>query len=75
MTWDEGPLAKLTSAEILSRYQELAQKPGKVARNDGNADAVIASSKSFERTFEAPFLAHATMEPMNCTADVRCRRL
>jgi isoquinoline 1-oxidoreductase beta subunit len=71
ITWDEGALAKLTSAEILTRYKELAQKPGKVARNDGNADAAIANSKSFERTFEAPFLAHATMEPMNCTADYR----
>jgi len=71
VTWDEGPLAKLTTAEILTRYKELAQKPGKVARNDGNADAAIANSKSFERTFEAPFLAHATMEPMNCTADYR----
>jgi len=71
VTWDEGPLAKLTSADILAKYRELAQQPGKVARNDGNADATIASSKSFERTFEAPFLAHATMEPMNCTADVR----
>jgi isoquinoline 1-oxidoreductase beta subunit len=71
VTWDEGPLATLTSAEILTRYKELAQKPGKVARNDGNADGAIASSKSFERTFEAPFLAHATMEPMNCTADCR----
>jgi isoquinoline 1-oxidoreductase beta subunit len=71
ITWDEGALAKLTSAEILTRYKELAQKPGKVARNDGNADAEIANSKSFERTFEAPFLAHATMEPMNCTADYR----
>ena len=71
VTWDEGPLAKLTSADILAKYRELAQQPGKVARNDGNADSTIASSKSFERTFEAPFLAHATMEPMNCTADVR----
>src|SRR6185295_11589290 len=71
ITWDEGPLATLTTAEILTRYKELAQKPGKVARNDGNADAAIANSKSFERTFEAPFLAHATMEPMNCTADYR----
>ena len=71
ITWDEGPLAKLTSAEIMTRYKELAQKPGKVARNDGNADAAIAGSKAFERAFEAPFLAHATMEPMNCTADVR----
>ncbi len=71
VTWDEGPLAKLTTAEILTRYKELAQKPGKVARNDGNADTAIANSKSFERAFEAPFLAHATMEPMNCTADYR----
>jgi isoquinoline 1-oxidoreductase beta subunit len=71
ITWDEGALAKLTSAEILTKYKDLAQKPGKVARNDGNADAAIANSKSFERTFEAPFLAHATMEPMNCTADYR----
>ncbi len=71
VTWDEGPLAKLTSADILAKYRELAQQTGKVARNDGNADSMIASSKAFERTFEAPFLAHATMEPMNCTADVR----
>ncbi len=71
VTWDEGPLASLTTADILTRYKELAQKPGKVARNDGNADAAIANSTSFERTFEAPFLAHATMEPMNCTADYR----
>ena len=71
VTWDEGRLATLTSADILAKYRELAQQPGKVARNDGNADSTIASSKSFERTFEAPFLAHATMEPMNCTADVR----
>jgi len=71
VTWDEGPLASLTTADILTRYKELAQKPGKVARNDGNADAALANSKSFERTFEAPFLAHATMEPMNCTADYR----
>jgi isoquinoline 1-oxidoreductase beta subunit len=71
ITWDEGPLAKLTTAEILARYKDLAQKPGKVARNDGNADAAMTSSKAFERTFEAPFLAHATMEPMNCTADYR----
>ena len=39
VTWDEGPLAKLTSAEIMKQYAELAQQPGKVARNDGNADA------------------------------------
>ena len=38
VTWDEGPLAKLTSADIIKKQAELAQQPGKVARNDGNAD-------------------------------------
>jgi isoquinoline 1-oxidoreductase beta subunit len=73
--WDEGPLAALNSADILKKYTELAQQPGKVARNDGNAEAALGnSSRKFERVFEAPFLAHACMEPMNCTADVRADR-
>jgi isoquinoline 1-oxidoreductase beta subunit len=52
----------------------LAQQPGKVARNDGNADQALAGPRAFERQYEAPFLAHACMEPMNCTADVRADR-
>ena len=70
--WDEGSLATLGSADIMKKYAELAKLPGKVARNQGNVDAALASApKKFERVFEAPFLAHATMEPMNCTADVK----
>ena len=70
--WDEGPLATLNSADIMKKYAELAKQPGKVARNEGDADAALAGApKKFERVFEAPFLAHATMEPMNCTADVK----
>jgi isoquinoline 1-oxidoreductase beta subunit len=73
--WDEGPLAKLSSADISRKYSELAEKPGAVARNDGDvAAALTGAAKSFERVFEVPFLAHATMEPMNCTADVRADR-
>ncbi|HEY1306011.1 MAG TPA: xanthine dehydrogenase family protein molybdopterin-binding subunit [Vicinamibacterales bacterium] len=71
VTWEEGQLAKLTSADILKKQVDLAQQPGKVARNDGNAEAALKTDNGFERTFEAPFLAHACMEPMNCTADVR----
>ncbi len=93
VTWDEGALATLNSAAINKRQAELAQQPGKVARNDGDADAALeaarrarpsgpsgpgssgsAGARSFERVFEAPFLAHACMEPMNCTADVRADR-
>jgi len=72
VTWDEGPLKTLNSADIMKKYVALAEQPGKVARNDGDAPAALKSNaKSFERSFELPFLAHATMEPMNCTADVR----
>ena len=72
VTWDEGPLATLTSDGIMKKYAELALQPGKVARAQGNVDTALAGSpKKFDRVFEAPFLAHATMEPMNCTADVK----
>jgi len=72
VTWDEGPLAKLTSADIMKQYATLAQQPGKVARNDGDATGTLRRSDliQVDRVFEAPFLAHACMEPMNCTADV-----
>jgi isoquinoline 1-oxidoreductase beta subunit len=73
--WNEGPLANLSSAEIRRRYVALAEQPGKVARNDGDANAALKSNtRAFERVFEVPFLAHACMEPMNCTADVRADR-
>jgi isoquinoline 1-oxidoreductase beta subunit len=73
--WNEGPLANLSSGEILKKYAALAEQPGKIARNNGDAQAALKSNaKSFERVFEVPFLAHACMEPMNCTADVRADR-
>ena len=74
--WNEGPLARLSSSEILTRYKALAEQEGKVARNDGDTAAALGgSARTFERVFEVPFLAHACMEPMNCTADVRGNRV
>jgi isoquinoline 1-oxidoreductase beta subunit len=73
--WNEGPLANLSSAEIIKKYAALAEQPGKIARNDGDAPAAVKdNTRAFERVFEVPFLAHACMEPMNCTADVRSDR-
>jgi isoquinoline 1-oxidoreductase beta subunit len=85
VTWNEGKLATLDSAAITKQYAELAQQPGAVARNDGDADSVLRTAASagttraggtkfIERVFEAPFLAHAPMEPMNCTAHVTADR-
>ena len=73
--WNEGPLANLNSADIRKKYVALAEQPGSVARNDGDSAAALKNNtRAFERVFEVPFLAHACMEPMNCTADVRADR-
>jgi isoquinoline 1-oxidoreductase beta subunit len=70
--WDEGPNANQTSANISKTFAERAQKPGVEVSKTGDVAAGFASAaKKIDAVYEAPFLAHATMEPMNCTADVR----
>jgi isoquinoline 1-oxidoreductase beta subunit len=72
ITWDEGPNAANSSEAIRKLYVSAAEKPGAIARKDGDADAALATAvKKVEAGYEVPFLAHATMEPMNCAADVR----
>ena len=72
IVWDEGPSAKNSSEAIRKLYQERLEQTGAIARKDGDADAALANAaKKVEAVYEVPFLAHATMEPMNCTADVR----
>jgi len=70
--WDFGEHAGESSEALLKQMKELAAKPGTVVRNDGNAGAALESAaKKIEAAYELPFAAHATMEPMNCTVDVR----
>ncbi len=70
--WDEGPTASMNSARLSQIFADKLQQPGSVARKDGDAAAAISNgSKKIDSTYEVPFLAHAPMEPMNCTADVR----
>jgi len=72
ITWDEGPHAAESSDWLHQQFLDNAAKPGKVIRNDGDADAAIAgATKRVEATYEFPFAAHATMEPMNCTVHIR----
>jgi len=72
ITWDEGPGASESSDSLRQQFLEHAKKPGKVVRNDGDANAVIAkTTKKIEAVYECPFAAHATMEPMNCTVQIR----
>ena len=70
--WDDGPNAQVSSASISQLLTQTAQKPGAQARHDGDPDGALSgSANKVEAAYELPFLAHATMEPMNCTAHVR----
>ena len=70
--WDLGPAAQESSSSLHDQFVALAAKPGKPIRNDGDADAALArASKKIDEVYEMPFLAHATMEPMNCTVHIR----
>jgi isoquinoline 1-oxidoreductase subunit beta len=72
VTWDEGPSAHVSSASISQLFTEQAAKPGAVARHDGDPDTALSGAATkLDAAYELPFLAHATMEPMNCTAHVR----
>jgi isoquinoline 1-oxidoreductase beta subunit len=70
--WDDGPHAKLDTDDILHELERATQNPGAVAQNIGDIDRGMASAATkVEATYQVPFLAHATMEPMNCTVHVR----
>jgi isoquinoline 1-oxidoreductase beta subunit len=72
ITWDEGPNAGESSESLRKHFIENAAKPGKVVRNEGDADAALSSaSKKIEVAYELPFAPHACMEPMNCTVHIR----
>jgi len=70
--WDEGDAGSLDSDGIRAQFVKLAEQSGVEARKDGDAVAALAgAAKRVEAVYEVPFLHHATMEPMTCTAHVR----
>lgn len=65
--WDESAAFRLGSSEIMTEYKRLASTPGSSARKDGDVDAALnGAAKTVEASYEFPYLAHASMEPMNC---------
>ena len=74
VTWDNGAFS-MSSPDILREFERLAATAGAEARNDGDAAGTLAAaSRRVSASYEAPYLAHATMEPMNCTAHVQADR-
>jgi isoquinoline 1-oxidoreductase beta subunit len=73
-TWDDGANAAVTVDGIRTTMSEAAKKSGAVAQNKGDAMKALAlegGGRKLDAVYEVPFLAHATMEPMNCTVDLR----
>jgi isoquinoline 1-oxidoreductase beta subunit len=69
--WNAGPNAKLSTADIVAQLAAASEKPGAVARHDGDAAAAIArAARKVDAVYQQPLLAHAAMEPMNCTVHV-----
>jgi isoquinoline 1-oxidoreductase beta subunit len=70
--WDDGPNGKVNTADVVRGLAAASQTPGVVVRNEGDAAAAVASAPTkLETVYEVPFLAHAAMEPINCTVHVR----
>jgi isoquinoline 1-oxidoreductase beta subunit len=70
--WDDGPHATVGTADIIRQLEGASKQPGVVARNEGDSQKALAgAAQRIDAIYQAPFLAHAAMEPMNCTVHVR----
>jgi isoquinoline 1-oxidoreductase subunit beta len=71
IAWDDGPNKSYDSAAYKAMLEEANRRPGKVERNEGDADKALASAaKVITREYYVPHLAHATMEPPAATAQL-----
>ena len=70
--WDAGQNDGLGMTDIIGQLDAASKNPGVVARKEGDVEKAMAgAAKKVEAIYQVPFLAHATMEPMNCTVHVR----
>jgi isoquinoline 1-oxidoreductase beta subunit len=72
LKWDDGANANLSTTAMRAEFAKLAQTPGLVAKKVGDpANALKSAAKTITAEFEVPYLAHATMEPLNCVVDLK----
>jgi isoquinoline 1-oxidoreductase beta subunit len=69
--WDEGPNARLSSKDIWQDLRAASEKDGAVAKSEGDIAKGLATGEKLEAAYELPFLAHAAMEPINCTVHLK----
>jgi isoquinoline 1-oxidoreductase beta subunit len=71
VNWAASPLAYTSSEALFNRCEQLAGRRGDVARQAGDVEGALSgAARTLEAVYKLPFLDHATMEPMNCTARV-----
>ncbi len=71
ITWDPGAGASVTSDAIWQALRATDDQSGAVAKSVGDVKKGLAQGQRYEGAYELPFLAHATMEPMNCTVQLK----
>ena len=68
LEWDDGPNAAFDMVSLVESMQKASAGPAAIARQEGDhARALASAATKLEAVYQVPFLAHATMEPMNCT--------
>jgi isoquinoline 1-oxidoreductase subunit beta len=70
ITWNEGPHSAVSSDDVWKQIRAASQTEGAVAKSTGDVAKALTEGDLMEAAYELPFLAHATMEPMNCTVHV-----
>jgi isoquinoline 1-oxidoreductase beta subunit len=72
LEWYKSPMDDFSSASQREQYRALAQKPGLVARKDGDPEGAFTGQATIiEAEYELPYLSHAMMEPLNCVVDLK----
>jgi isoquinoline 1-oxidoreductase subunit beta len=70
ITWDKGANANVNSADIWDALRAASRKDGVVAKSVGDVEKGLTQGERVDAAYELPFLAHATMEPQNCTVAI-----
>ncbi|MBT8568467.1 xanthine dehydrogenase family protein molybdopterin-binding subunit [Polynucleobacter paneuropaeus] len=76
VTWNEGAGASISNAGMRKQLESGLTKPGAVIQAKGDATAALGNGKQLSAQYFMPYLAHSTMEPVNCSAvvaDGKCR--
>lgn len=70
VTWNDGPNGSMNSQQIWRELRAKSAKPGVVANAVGDVDKALGEGRRYDVAYELPFLAHAAMEPLNCTVHI-----